>query len=76
MDIDFKGLIHNSIVVYLDDVTIYSKKRHEHLSTLKQVFKRCRKYGISLNPKKSIFTVIEGKLLGFIVSKEGMIIDP
>ena len=30
---------------------------------------------ISLNPKKSIFAVIEGKLLGFIVSKEGMIID-
>ena len=26
MDIAFRGLIHNSIVVYLDDVTIYSKK--------------------------------------------------
>ena len=39
------------------------------------MFERCRKYGISLKPKKSIFAVIEGKLLGFIVSKEGMIID-
>ena len=26
MDIAFKVLIHNSIVVYLDDVTIYSKR--------------------------------------------------
>ena len=42
---------------------------------LKQVFKRCRKFSISLNPKKSIFVVTEGKLLGFIVSKEGLIID-
>ena len=76
MDIDFRGLIHNSIVMYLDEVTIYSKKWQDHLSPLKQVFKRCSKFGISLNPKKSIFTVTEGKLLGFIISKEGMIIDP
>ena len=27
MDIDFKGLIHNFFVFYLDDVTIYSKKQ-------------------------------------------------
>jgi hypothetical protein len=29
-----------------------------------------------LNPKKSIFAVEQGKILGFIVSSEGMIIDP
>jgi hypothetical protein len=29
-----------------------------------------------LNPKKYIFAVEQGKLLGFIVSSEGMIIDP
>ena len=40
------------------------------------MFEICRKYGISLNPKKSIFTVTEGNFLGFIVSKEGMIINP
>jgi hypothetical protein len=27
MDITFKGLIGQSVVVYLDDFTIYSKKR-------------------------------------------------
>ena len=76
MGIAFRGLIHNYVVVYLDDVIIYSKKWKDHLSTLKQVFERCKKLNISLNPKKSIFAVTEGKLLGFIVSKEGMIIDP
>jgi hypothetical protein len=29
-----------------------------------------------LNPKKSIFAVEQGKILGFIVSSDGMIIDP
>ena len=76
MDINFKGLIHNTVMVYLDDVTVYSKKWHEHLSCLKQVFERCRRYVISLKPKKFIFIVIEGKILGFIVSKEGIAIDP
>jgi hypothetical protein len=37
---------------------------------------RCRKFGISLNPSKSIFGVTKGKLLGHIVSDSGIIIDP
>ena len=76
MDIAFRGLIDHSVVVYLDDVTIFSKKREEHAFHLKQIFERCRKYGISLNPKKCIFAVIEGKLLGHVVSKKGISIDP
>jgi hypothetical protein len=43
---------------------------------LRRVFNRCRRYGISLNPKKYVFAVDEGKLLGFIVSKHGMKIEP
>ena len=62
--------------MYLDDITIFSKKRGEHAFHLKQIFKRCRKYGISLNPKKCVFAVMEGKLLGHIVSKKGISIDP
>jgi ribonuclease HI len=76
MDISFRGLINHSIVVYLDDVTVYSKNKNDHLSHLRVVLLRCRKYDISLNPKKSIFAVEQGKLLGFIVSSDGMIIDP
>ena len=35
MDIAFRGLMHNTIVVYLDDITVYSKKRNDHLFSLK-----------------------------------------
>lgn len=76
MDIAFKGLLNKSIVVYLDDITVFSKKRSNHVHDLKQIFKRCRKYGISLNPTKSFFALNQGKLLGFIVSKDGIDIDP
>jgi hypothetical protein len=64
------------IVVYLDDLTIFSKKRKHHLRDLAKVLQRCRDHGISLNPKKLVFCVTEGKLLGHIVSQEGVKIDP
>ena len=76
MDIDFHGLIGSSAVVYLDDITILSKKREEHAFHLKQIFECCRKYGISLNPKKCVFAVTEGKLPSHVVSKKGISIDP
>jgi hypothetical protein len=76
MDISFCGLINQYVVVYLDDVTVFSKNKGDHLAHLRFVLQRCRKYDIFLNPKKSVFAVEQGKLLGFIVSNEGMIIYP
>ena len=35
-----------------------------------------KEFGISLNPTKSFFGVTEGKLLGHIICKDGMKIDP
>jgi len=72
----FGGLINKCVVVYLDDVMVYSKNRSDHISHLTRIFERCRKYGISLNPRKTIFGVDEGKLLGHIISKDGINIDP
>jgi hypothetical protein len=40
------------------------------------VFLKCKKFGLSLNPKKSLFSMKEGKPLGHIVSFEGVKIDP
>ena len=76
MDIAFAKEIHDFLVVYLDDLTPFSKSYQEHLKHLRQMFPTCRKYGISLNPKKSLFGLDEGKLLGHIISKYGIRIDP
>jgi hypothetical protein len=77
MDIAFIGLIGVCVVVYLDDVIVFSKDKKYHIAYLRRVFNRCRKYGISLNPpQKKIRFVDEGRLLGFIVSKHGMRIEP
>eukprot|EP00253_Pinus_taeda_P010931 PITA_10931 len=49
MDIAFKGLINKTVVVYLDDITVFPKKRSNHLHELNQIFERCRSGTHSIN---------------------------
>jgi hypothetical protein len=76
MEISFVVEKDKFMVIYLDDITIFSKTDDEHLQHLEQVFKKWRRYGISLNPRKSHFSMPEGKLLGHIISEGGIKIDP
>jgi len=76
MDVAFVELINKIMIVYQDDLTAYSKRAEDHCTHLEQIFIKALEYGISLNPKKYHFAVTEGKLLGHIVSKEGVKIDP
>lgn len=76
MDLAFANEKDVFLVVYLDDLTMFSKFDEEHMNHLKIVFQKCRKYCLSLNPKKRLFTMEEGKLLGNIISKDGIRIDP
>ena len=48
----------------------------DHPAHLRQVFERCSFYKIRLNPNKCVFAVTSGQLLGFIVSREGIRVDP
>jgi len=57
IDIAFVDELGRFIVIYLDDVTVYSKSDEEHLKHLKRVFEKCRKFGISLNPMKTLFVL-------------------
>jgi hypothetical protein len=72
MDIAFVGEKDKFVLIYLDDITIYSSSHEEHLNHLKIVFLKCRQFGISLNPKRSHFSLKKGKLLGHIVSHKSL----
>jgi hypothetical protein len=52
MDIEFSEDKDNFIMIYLDDITEFSDFDEQHLEHSKKVFQKCRKFGISLNPKK------------------------
>jgi hypothetical protein len=76
MDIAFVDELGRFIVIYLDYVLVYSKLDEENLQHLRRVFEKCKKFGISLNPKKTLFGLEEGKFLGHIISKDGIKIEP
>jgi hypothetical protein len=76
MEIDFVGEKDKFVLIYLDDIIVYSSSPEENLKHLKRVFLKCRQFEISLNPKKSQFGLKKGKLLGHIVSMGGVKIDP
>ena len=76
MDVVFHEYIDKFMVVYQDDLTTYSKKAKDHYKHLDLIFIKALEYGVSLNPKKCTFGVTEGRLLGHIMSKDGVNIDP
>jgi len=75
MDRAFYDLISKTMNDYQDYLNVHSKVREQHLEHLRKVFRRCIMHNISLDPKKWLFIVSKGKLLGNIVSVEGIPID-
>ena len=69
-------LIHKEIEVYVDDMMVKSGTREGHVAALDKFLARAEKYNLILNPKKCVFEVTYGKLLGHIVSQKGIEINP
>jgi hypothetical protein len=71
-----KTHIRRNIEAYIDDVVVKSKKCGDLLDDLRETFDNLRKYKMMLNPKKYMFGVSSGKLLGYIVSSRGIDMNP
>ena len=72
----FHDMMHKEIEVYVDDMIAKSQGKDDHVLNLKKLFERLRKFQLKLNPAKCTFGATSGKLLGFVVSKKGIEIDP
>lgn len=72
----FHDMMHREIEVYVDDMIAKSLDAESHIVNLRKLFERLRKYRLRLNPAKCVFGATSGKLLGFIVSKQGIEVDP
>lgn len=72
----FADMIGKTVLVYLDDVTIFTRTFAQHISELQEVFKRLREEGLYLKPKKCTFATNKMKFLGFVMDKNGLRTDP
>lgn len=76
MVILFHDMMHKEIEVYVDDMIAKSRESEDHIQVLRKLFNRLREFKLRLNPAKCVFGATSGKLLGFIVSKRGIEVDP
>jgi hypothetical protein len=52
------------------------KKETYHIEDLKETFANLMKVVLKLNPKKCVFEVSKGKMLGYIISSKGIRASP
>ena len=71
----FKEYLRKFLDIYMDDLCVYSLIRQQHIEHLRKVFEKCRLYRICLNPDKCVFMTRQGKILGHIVSANGISMD-
>src|SRR5579862_5271931 len=72
----FADLIGECLVVYMDDLNVYSATFEQHLRDLRKVFRLTRHNHLRMNAKKCFFGKERLEFLGFIISKDGTHADP
>lgn len=68
--------LDNFVTAFVDDLLIYSQNAAEHEIHVKKVLERLRGAGLQASIKKCEFHVTRTKYLGFILSTDGIEVDP
>jgi hypothetical protein len=71
----FKDLLDMCVVVYLDDILIYSDDPAEHLNHVREVLRRLREHSLFAKVEKCAFSMDTTDFLGFIISPDGLRMD-
>ena len=71
-----KSFLGKFLILYLDDILIFSKTKEEHLDHIRQVFQRLKEKKLLINLKKCSFMQEEIVYLGFVISTDGLKMDP
>ncbi|WVZ89505.1 LOW QUALITY PROTEIN: hypothetical protein U9M48_035898 [Paspalum notatum var. saurae] len=72
----FMNELDKFVVVFIDDILIYSKSEKEHEEHLKIVLTRLREHKLYAKFSKCAFWLKEVSFLGHILSEKGVAVDP
>jgi hypothetical protein len=71
-----KEFIGKFVIVYLDDILVFSKTAVEHLKHLATVMNKLQQENLLINMKKSLFMKTKLIYLGFVISANELRMDP
>ena len=72
----FNDLLDVYVIIYLDDILIFSGNKDEHFRHVSEVLKRLRKHGLYANGKKCSFHTESVDYLGHMIGPDGLQMDP
>ena len=71
----FADLLDVFVIIYLDDILIFSLNEEDHIKHVSEVFHRLRKHNLFANGKKCIFHTDSVEYLGHIIGPGGLRMD-
>ena len=72
MDLILEDVRFKFVLIYIDDIIVYSTSFEEHVEHLRIVFDRLIKANVNLKPVKCFFLQTEVGYLGHVVSVDGV----
>ena len=76
LNLVFRPYLDQFVVVFIDDILVYSKGREDHDMHLHVVLEILRKEQLYAKLSKCEFWLGEVTFLGYVISKEGIRVDP
>src|SRR3954463_5244653 len=76
MNYIFMEYLDKFVVVYLDDIFIYSKNKEEHAEHLRLILEKLREHKLYAKYSKCEFWLPEVTYLGHVISKDGVAVTP
>ncbi|GBG81104.1 hypothetical protein CBR_g31780 [Chara braunii] len=71
----FRDILEQYVLIYLDDILVYSRTLEEHLGHLRDVLDRLRRHGFYAKQSKCRFAQHKVDFLGHYVSDQGLHMD-
>jgi len=72
----FSDMTDICVIIYLDDILIFSNSLAEHRVHVRNILQRLREHNLHAKPEKCSFHTDSVEYLGFIISPSGISMDP